>query len=162
MQTFVAALMFFFFVALSLSQVSMMTVFMGGESHDASGLLDLLNVLLIPMLLVCAYGLYIFRAQYKENWLKKLWDRTPGWLVFSFILLNFMILTGFWAFQIVTERGVEDVTYRDLLPLITTIVSSLGFVIFYAYSKQKPMASYAERNAARAGTPPEWEETWKD
>ena len=162
MPTLVAALLFFFAVALGLSQVSMMTVFMGGQSQDASGLLDLLNLLILPMLLICTFGIYVFRDQFKAQWLHQLWQRTPGWLVFAFLSLNFLVFTGFWAFLIVTERGVEEVVWRDLLPLITTIISSLGFVIFYAYSRQKPIASYAERNAARAGKPPEWEETWKN
>ena len=73
-----------------------------------------------------------------------------------------MILMGFWAFQIVTSRGVESVVWLDLLPLFSSIVSSFGFIIFFAYLKQNPIASYAERNAARAGKPDEWEETWRN
>lgn len=161
MQTIIALILFFFAVVLGLSQVSMMAVFMGGESVDVTGLLKLQNFLLIPMLLLCGYGLFSFYRQFTSNWLAQLWARTPGWIVFAFVMLNTMILTGFWAFQIVTSEQVESVVWSDLIPLFSSIISSSGFLIFFAFLKQKQQPSYAERNAARAGTPPSWEETWK-
>ncbi len=139
----------------------MMAVFMGGESVDVNGLIKLQSFLLIPMLVVSCYAFLIFYRQFGKYSFRQLWQRTPGWLVFAVALLNTMTLTGFWAFQIVTSQGVETVNWDDLVPLFTTILSSLGFLIFFAFLQQKPGLSYAERNAARAGKPPEWEETWK-
>lgn len=150
MQTIVALILFFFAVMLGLSQVSMMAVFMGGESLDTIGLIKLQNFLLIPMLLLCIYGLLKFYQEFGKACLKALWQQTPAWLIFSFILLNTMILTGFWAFQIVTTQGLEEITWNKLFPLFSTLISSLGFIIFYAFLKRGPLSSYAERNAARA------------
>lgn len=161
MQTLIALILFFFAVVLGLSQISMMAVFMGGESIDSLAMLELENALIVPMLLLCGYGVFTFYRQFGRYWFKQLWQRTPGWLVFAFVMLNTMILTGFWAFQIVTSQGVEDVVWNDVLPLISTLLSSLGFLIFFAFLEQKPGLSYAERNAARGEKPPEWEETWK-
>jgi len=160
MRTLISGILFFFIVILALSQISMMAVFMGGESKDSIALLNLHNYLLIFMLVLCLFGFYQFYKLNPSNWLRVYWQRTPGWLIFSFCLLNTMILTGFWAFQIVTSVKVESVVWNDFLPLVSTFVSSLGFIIFYVFLEQKPQLSYAQRNAARAGKPPEWKDTW--
>jgi len=156
MRNLFITLLSFFVVLFGLSQISMMAVFMGSQSADILALLNMQNVLLIPMLILCVFGLYQHSRRFSKNWLKEFWAHIPSWLVFAFCLLNTMILTGFWAFYLVRTSHADEANWLNMTPLANCIVSTVGIVIFYALiNKQRQSLSHSERSQAKVDSLPQ-------
>ena len=163
MNTLIKIVLSLFSALVSLSLFTMMAVFMGKQTPFVSGLLSLQTWLLIPVALIAVTG---FLAYYKSlGWRegnKTIWSRTPGWLIFSIMMLNSLVVCGFIACTLVLLKTGHSPSTNELIPLLFTLFCSLAFVISYTYLKLEiPPSTYAERNSERGSIPLKWHEIWK-
>jgi len=156
MTTVYKAILFLFAVMVGLSQISMMAVFMGSASQDSLSLLQLQSIFLWPNIGLCLIGMFVAFKRYGKSALQQLWSRTPSWLVFAVALLNTMMLMGFWAFFLVREHAAEEVVWMNMIPLITCILSSIGFSVFFALGNNQPqLLSHGQRSQAKVDSLPQ-------
>lgn len=120
-------------------------------------------ILLLPLLLIT---LIAYVPYYKTlGWhcgLLEIWKRSPGWLIFSTFMINTLVICGFIACYLVHQKAGLAPSRNEIIPLLSALLNSIGFVLTYTYLIQKTLPStYAQRNSERGTIPLEWHELWK-
>ena len=126
------------FAAISLScLLSLMIIFMGGgqAGPDLRGLM-LLQAWAIPVeILVIGFVTALFvTASGLRGGLKRLWVAMPQWLVFGFLLLNSLFLTGELAVFIAARATGEAISLSEQVPLVSLFLSSLAVLTLSAWA----------------------------
>ncbi len=129
--------------------ISLMAIFIGGGrgGSDLRGLVYL-QAGLIPVALgistVCLYG--FVHGQGLATGARAMWRAIPQWLVFIFLLLNSLVLSGEVAFVIVMRATEKIIVWQQHIPLVCMLVCSSAYLVLYAR-----MNSYPGSPAAMSG-----------
>jgi len=148
MQSIYKFIFFSFCCLLFLSLCSMMMVFMGASSTEVSMILQIEKFLLMPSVIYCILVI-IFYIQ-KRNGLDALWQRTPGYLIFTLCIINSLTVSGFLAFHLVQSNMGKAPKAFELIPLLVGISSSIALLLSFSLIKRdNAFSSYRERLQAR-------------
>jgi len=144
--------------------VSLMVLFMGGgqAGPDLHGLL-VLQALSIPAALgIVGFVVALFVAAWgRRDGLKRLWAAIPQWLVFGFILLNSLTVSGELAMLIFARAMGTAVPASEHVPFASLLVTTLAFLVLYARMQlgKGPGLSGRWAPPRKPGPPPEpWED----
>ena len=150
------------FAAIVLScLLSLMVIFMGGGQvgPDLRGLM-LLQTWAIPFgILVIGFVAAVFMtASGLRGGLKRLWVAMPQWLVFAFLLLNTLFISGELAVMIVAQGTGQPMSLSEQAPLICLFVSSLAVLALSAWANDGRERVFAGRWAPPQERNREWPE----
>ena len=131
----------FFLAAISIScLVSLMVLFMGGL-RATPDFASLLGIQLVAIPLSLAYTLYGL-LQFADGdglaaGVRKLWQATPQWLVFAYLLLNSLFLFGEVALIVVARALQQPLVWQNHVPLVALLACSTAFVVLFALSRAR-------------------------
>ena len=152
------------FAAIAVScLLSMMVIFMGGgqAGPDLRGLM-LLQAWAIPLeILVVGFVTAVFVAA--SGWragLKRLWVAMPQWLVFAFVVLNSLFVSGELAVLIVARSTGEAISLSEQVPLVSLLLSSLAVLVLAAWAYDGRKQVLAGRWAPPHDEDREWPENF--
>lgn len=118
--------------------VSLMAVFMGGgqEGSDLHALLIMQLVTVPAALLITVFVIMQYAKKYgMAGAFRSLWRDVPQWLVFIFLLLNSLSLAGEVALLIALNAFGDAVTWKQHVPLLCLLSSTLAICALYARYK---------------------------
>ena len=109
----------------------------GGQAGPDLQALVLLQALSLPFALgVVGFVVTLFVAAWgRRNGLKRLWAAIPQWLVFGFVLLNSLTLSGELAMLIFARTTGATVPASEHVPFIALLVNTLAFAVLYARTR---------------------------
>ena len=130
----IPVLLFFLVILVLASLVSIMITFMGGDHAGADGqmLLGLQSTGSAFSLVVSGLALYVFSLQGSDGLLQRLWEHTPGWQLFSFLLLNMLAIFGaatYWMIAAEMDWLDDPINFTSLISLST---ASLAYLVLSA------------------------------
>ena len=114
---------------------SIMFSFMGGsnDAMDIGSLVVLQAAAIAVAVVAMAAGLgYAIRVHGKDAGLRLLWQHTPQWLVFVTAVLISLALFGEVAYIIVARVTGETASWRNHVPLLCLLASSVAICIAVA------------------------------
>ena len=120
--------------------VSLMVLFMGGgvEGSEVKPLLQL-QLASVPAAVVLA--IYCFAGfVLGDGWrkgLRRLWIAMPQWLVFMFLLLNAVSVSGVIANLIVAGTTTNSVSLIEYAPLLGALACSSAYLLLDARRRAK-------------------------
>lgn len=120
--------------------VSMMVLFMGGGVDGAQvGPLLQLQLASVPVAVIivvyCVTG--VARDRGWRDGFRDLWTAMPQWLVFIFLLLNAVAVSGLVANMIVVSGTADTVGVLEYAPLFSTLTCSLAYLLLDASLRSK-------------------------
>ena len=121
--------------------ISLMALFMGGGQGgtDLRGLMYLqggVSPIAFAIAASCAYG--FIRTQGWSAGLRAAWRAIPQWLVFIFLILNSLVISGEAAYLIVMQATNEPVTWHQHIPLVCLLICSTAFLLLHARMNSYP------------------------
>ena len=115
--------------------VSLMVLFMGGgQAGPDLHSMVVLQTLSVPFALgVIVFVVTLFTAAWGwRDGMRRLWAAIPQWLVFGFLLLNSLTLSGELAMLIFTRATGEHVPVSEHIPFVALLSVTLAAVVLYA------------------------------
>ena len=120
--------------------VSLMVLFMGG-GVDGAEVKPLLQLQLASVPLAVVLAVYCFTGfVLGEGWrkgLRRLWVAMPQWLVFIFLLLNAVSVSGVIANLIVAGATTNSVSLIEYAPLLGALACSSAYLLLDARRRSK-------------------------
>ena len=120
--------------------VSLMVLFMGG-GVDGAEVKPLLQLQLASVPLAVVLAVYCFTGfVLGEGWrkgLRRLWVAMPQWLVFIFLLLNAVSVSGVIANLIVAGATTNSVSLIEYAPLLGALACSSADLLLDARRRSK-------------------------
>lgn len=120
--------------------VSLMVLFMGG-GVDGSEVKPLLQLQLASVPAAVVLAVYCFAGfVLGDGWRKgllRLWIAMPQWLVFIFLLLNAVAMSGVIANAIVAGATTDSVSLIEYAPLLGVLTCSSAYLMLDARRRAK-------------------------
>lgn len=143
--------LYFLAVLMLFCLVTLMHSFMGGRADNpdvvALGNLQIGGSLLSAVIIGVALAFFA-RENGLRPALRRIWEHTPGWLVFSLILLNSLVFIGELSYVLIGHAIDPTKDRADHLSLICLLLASLAFLALFATQH------------VRSGNPPFSKERW--
>ena len=125
-----------------------MMVFNGASSTEVSSILQIEKILLIPSIIYSVLALVFYIKS--TNGLRELWQRTPGYMIFTLCIINSLTISGFLSFYLVQKNLGHAPEHFEIIPLLVCISSSIALLMSFSFIKRrKPFSTYQTRLQAR-------------
>lgn len=114
--------------------ISMMVIFISGIEPGIVGLLNmqlLTSLLAVPICIAYA-AMLMRRFGIIECW-RKVWDVLPGWLVFAFVSINSLVLSGAVSLMFAESIGFVTVESGQHIPLVCALANSVVVCLLHAW-----------------------------
>lgn len=121
--------------------ISLMAIFIGGGQGgtDLRGLVYLqagVTPIALGISMICFYG-FVRRLGLAMG-TRAMWRAIPQWMVFIFLLLNSLVMSGEVAFAIVMRATEKIIVWQQHIPLVCMLVCSSAYLALYARVNSYP------------------------
>jgi hypothetical protein len=115
--------------------VSLMVLFVSGDlgGPDLAGLAAVQLLSIPASLAIVAFVVALFvSASGRRAGLRRLWNATPQWLVFAYVVLNSLTLSGELAMAIMHRAMERDIPIYHHMPMLALLATTTAFLALYA------------------------------
>lgn len=134
-RVFIHAGLYSLAVLIALCLVTLMHSFMGGRA-DNPDIVAVNNLQvggsLLSVLLIVAALVFFSREKGLRHGIRRIWDHTPGWLVFALLVLNSLVFIGELSYVLISDAIDPTSDRADHLSLICLLSASLAFLTLFA------------------------------
>lgn len=127
--------LYFLAVLIMLCLVTLMHSFMGGRA-DNPDIVAVNNLqiggALMSAVLIAVSLVFFARGEGLRRGLHRIWEHTPGWLVFALLVLNSLVFIGELSYVLIADALDPTSDRTDHLSLICMALASLAFLTLFA------------------------------